>query len=419
MTSPQSPQSLPDSWSAVARAYLQHIVPGFKPGAEALCRYASIKQGDRVLDIACGPGTASFAALDMGAEVTGIDSAKGMVDLANEQTRSKKGSITFLEGDLQKLPVPDASFDVVISSFGVVFAPAPRHAVTEINRVLVPGGRFAFLAWPRTGAIGRYYDALDKHVPPAEGPDPHRWADLDQVKNWLGDAFGPLASTTVELPFTAKSAEAAWQTLRSSMGRVALAYGAMTPEKKTAIDKEMTDFFKGYKQPNGAIRWPRKAIMIRATKKAGRAASAGGGEISKSLVAILAGLLSGALLTRGIAGLASILQDPKPAPLSTAYLIAGLVGALVGGGVGGWIAARLAPNKPWYHLGGLAVLMAILSPPTRSSDYLATGGPHWALAGAVIVGVVVGGVVQLGLGGLRKGKGEGGEKGKGEKGKGK
>jgi len=398
-----TPQSLPDSWSAVARAYLQHIVPGFKPGAEALCRYASIKQGDRVLDVACGPGTASFAALAMGGDVTGIDSAKGMVDLANEQARSKKGSITFLEGDLQKLPVPDASFDVVISSFGVVFAPAPRHAVGEIIRVLVPGGRFAFLAWPRSGAIGRYYDALDKHVPPGEGPDPHRWADLDQVKNWLGDTFGPLASTTVELPFTAKSAESAWETMRTSMGRVALAYAAMTPEKKAAIDKEMTDFFRGYKQPNGAIRWPRKAVMIRATKKAGKAPSAGGGEISKTVLALLVGYLSGAILTRMIIGVAGgVLQDPKPAPLSTSYLIAGLVAGLLAAGVGGWLTARLAPGKPWYHLGGLAALLVILSPMAGSSDYLATGGLKWALAAAAIIGVLAGGVVKLGTGSVKK-----------------
>jgi hypothetical protein len=298
--------------------------------------------------------------------------------------------------------VPDASFDVVISSFGVVFAPAPRHAVTEIIRVLVPGGRFAFLAWPHSGAIGRYYDALDKHVPPAEGPDPHRWADLDQVKNWLGDAFGPLASTTVELPFTAKSAESAWETMRTSMGRVALAYAAMSPEKKTAVDKEMTDFFRGYKQPNGAIRWPRKAVMIRATKKAGKAAAAGGGEISKTILALLVGYLSGAILTRILtAGAGAALQDPKPAPLSTSYLIAGLVGGLLAAGVGGSLAARLAPSKPWYHLAGLAALLVILSPMAGSSDYLATGWPHWALAGATIFGVVVGGIVKLGAKSLK------------------
>ncbi len=392
-----SPQPLPDSWSAVARAYLQHIVPGFKPGAEALCRYASIKQGDRVLDIACGPGTASFAALELGGEVTGIDSAKGMVELAEELARSKKGGITFLEGDLQKLPVPDASFDVVISSFGVIFAPAPRHAVAEIIRVLVPGGRMAILAWPRSGAIGRYYDVLDRHIPPAGGPDPHRWADLDQMRNWLGDAFGPLASTTVELPFTAKSAESAWEILRSSMGRVALAYGGMAPEARAAIDKEMVDFFKGYKQPNGTIRWPRKAIMVRATKRAGKVASADSGKIPKTIVSLLVGYLSGAILTRIISAAAgAVLQDPKPALLSTAYLITGLVGGAAAAGVGGWLTARLAPSKPWRHLAGLAAMLAILSPLAGSTDYLASGWPRWALAGAAIVGVVVGGIVKLG-----------------------
>ncbi|MGH7703363.1 MAG: class I SAM-dependent methyltransferase [Gemmatimonadales bacterium] len=385
-------ETLPDPWSSVARAYQQHIVPGFKPGAEALCRYAGIKQGERVLDIGCGPGTASFAAEALGAEVTGVDSAKGMIALAEELDRSKP-RITFLEGDLQKMPVPDAAFDVVISSFGIIFAAAPRHAVAEVVRVLVPGGRMAILVWPRSGAVGRYYDILDRHIPPGDSSDPHRWADLNQVREWLGGGFGPPASATVELPFQAKSPEAAWEILRTSTGRVAVAYMALAPEARQALDQEMHVFFKTYRKPEGTVLWPRKALMIRATKQNGISS---GSTAPRSVVAVLAGYLSMAVLVQaGSAAAKAALLPRVTAPPTQTYLIATLVSGFLAAAVGGWVTARLAPAKPWHHVGAVAGLLVILTPLAGS-----VGGPgwyRWAIAGAGIAGLVLGALVRVGI----------------------
>jgi SAM-dependent methyltransferase len=380
----------------VARAYLQNIAPGFKAGAEALCRYASVKSGDRVLDIACGPGTTSFAALALGAEVTGVDSAKGMIEVAQDQARAQRGNITFLEGDLQQLPVPDASFDVALSSFGIVFAVAPRHAVGEIVRVLAPGGRMALLVWPRGGTIGRYFELLSKHLPQPEAPDHHRWADLDLLRSWLGDAFGPITSTTVELPFTAKSPEAAWETLRTSSSRTVLAYGAMAPEAKAALDRDMVAFFRTFKTPDGTIRWPRKALMVRATKQAGKNKKETTSELPRSIVSVLVGYLALAVLAMATTGLAGvILLGSTATSLSTPFVIVSLVFALLAAGAGGWLTARLAPSKPWYHLAALAVL-AMIPRPLSGSVGPGPGWYHLAVAGVGILGVLVGGVVKLG-----------------------
>lgn len=386
-----TPSTLSDSWSAVARSYQKHIVPGFKPAAEALCRYAGIRKGERVLDIACGPGTASFAAAALGAEVTGVDAAKGMIELARELAGAKPG-ITFLEGDLQRLPMPDASFDVVVSSFGVIFSSAPRHAVAEMARVLVPGGRMAFLAWPKSGAIGRYYEVLDRHIPPPNDFDPYRWADLNQVRRWLGDSFGPVSSTTVDLPFTAKSPEAAWEVLTSSMGRVALVYPAMAPPARGELDQAMVGFFRGYRKADGSIEWPRKALMIRATKLGEPARD---DTKSRGIVAVLAGYLCLAvttLLTDGAVNLA--LGGDTGGP--TVHLIVTLVLAGGAAGLGGWLTARLAPNKPWHHVGALAALLVILTPLSASGGG-APGWYRWALAGVGILGVFVGGIIKEGV----------------------
>jgi SAM-dependent methyltransferase len=384
-----APRTQLDAWSAVAQAYQKRIVPGLKPGVEALCRFAGIRKGDRVLDIGCGPGTASFAAHALGAEVTGVDGAKGMIAVAEELARSKRG-ITFLEGDLQDLPVPAASFDVVISSFGIVFAPEPERAIAEVARVLLPGGRMALLAWPRAGAVGRYYDLLDRHIASPAAADPHRWADLNQARTWLGNAFEAVASAEVELPFTASSPEAAWETLRSATGRVASAYQAMAPAARAALDKEMVEFFWTCRKSNGTVVWPRKARMIRATKRVKeRPAEV---HIVRSIIAVLAGYLVLALLVvaAGAAAGAALLGSVTARP-SGAYLSVNLAAGLVAAGLGGWLTSRLAPGKVWYHLAALAALLVILTPPS--------GAPGWyrgSLVGVGIAGVLLGGLVQTG-----------------------
>jgi SAM-dependent methyltransferase len=392
MTAPRSPH---DAWSAVAQAYQKHFAPSLKPGVEALCRYAGIKRGDRVLDIGCGPGTASFAAHALGAEVTGVDGAKGMIAVAEELAGSQRG-ITFLEGDLQDLPVPDASFDVVLSSFGIIFAPEPERAVAEVARVLVPGGRLALLAWPRAGAVGRYYDTIDRHIAPVAGADPHRWADLNQMRAWLGDAFDAVASAEVELPFTASSPEAAWETLRGSTGRVALAYQALAPAARTALDKEIVEFFWTCRKSDGTVVWPRKARMIRATRRV--KARAAEGNIVRSFIAVLAGYLILAVLAVGAeSAAATVLSvDPGARP-ARSYLMSALLGGGAAAGLGGWLTARLAPGRVWYHLAALAALLVVLTPPSGLSDASAPGWYRGAITGVGIVGLVMGGLVQTGM----------------------
>ena len=392
MTAPRTPH---DAWSAVAQAYHKQIVPGLKPGVEALCRYAGIRKGDRVLDIGCGPGTASLAAHALGAEVTGVDGAKGMLAVAEELARSKRG-IVFLEGDLQQLPVPDAAFDVAISSFGVVLAPEPERAAAELARVLVPGGRMALLAWPRSGTVGRFQDVLDRHIPPRAAADPHRWADLSQVRAWLDGSFEAIVSTEVELPLAAGSPEAAWELLRSTTGPIASARDAMAPPARAALDREMVEFFWTCRKPDGTVLWPRKARMLRATRRVKQR----GAEVNivRSVIAVLTGYLAAALLTASAeaAAGAALLGGVTAAP-TRVYLVASLTGGFVAGGLGGWLGSRLAPGRSWYHVAALAALLVILTPPSGLSGASAPGWYRGAIGGVGIAGVVLGGMLQTGL----------------------
>jgi SAM-dependent methyltransferase len=113
------------------------------PVAGHLVRFAGIAAGENVLDVGTGTGVVAITAARAGAEVTGLDLTPELLDEARENARiAQMEQIVWSEGDAEALPYPDRSFDVVVSQFGHMFAPRPEAAVSEIHRVLKPGGRF-------------------------------------------------------------------------------------------------------------------------------------------------------------------------------------------------------------------------------------------------------------------------------------
>jgi ubiquinone/menaquinone biosynthesis C-methylase UbiE len=382
----------PDSWSKVAREYQQNIVPGFQPAAESLCRFAGIKSGDRVLDIACGPGTASMAAAALGAEVTGVDSAPGMIALARELAGSRK-NLSFLEGDALQLPVLSQEFDAVVSSFGVIFAANAPRAVAEMGRVLVPGGRLGLLAWPRTGAIGRYYDLIDRHIIPVPSShDPHKWGDLNQARQWLATHFEGVATADIEVPFEASSPEKAWEMLRTSTGRVASGYPALEPAARSAMDREMIEFFRSYRKPDGKVKWPRKAVMIRATRLRGDQARKD--TLMRSGIAVLAGYMAMAIavvLTGSLT--ASIMLPAVNAPPTAPYLYANLGLGLLAATLGGYVTARLSPGNPRAHLGALGGVILGLGLLSARAGGMQPAWFRFGIIGIGLAGAALGGLL--------------------------
>jgi SAM-dependent methyltransferase len=259
---------LPDAWSLVASEYARNIVPGFRPAATALCAMSGIQAGDRVLDIACGPGTAALVAWEIGARpVVGVDFSIGMLARAREAAAGLDG-IEFVEGNALALPLPDASFDVVISNFGVIFAPDPSLAVTEMARVLATGGRIGFTAWLRSGTTDSYYRTVSRHLPEIVSPhDAFDWGDPEIATRWLGTRFQQVHTETIEVPFTARNAQEAWHALRSSTGRVGATYPRLSAEARLSMDGDMEAYFGQYRQPDGTTRWIREALVIVGKKK--------------------------------------------------------------------------------------------------------------------------------------------------------
>jgi SAM-dependent methyltransferase len=174
-----------------------------EPAAEQVVEAAGIEPGERVLDVACGNGNAALAALESGAEVTGVDAEPAL--LAAAAGRPRGARVRWLEGDLLALPVDDGEFDAVVSVFGVMFAPDAELAVAELVRVLSPEGRIVLANWIPEGPIDAAMSRLARALgaPPRGGPS---WGSEDDLRALFGPHGLHLRAERHDLVFTGDSA---------------------------------------------------------------------------------------------------------------------------------------------------------------------------------------------------------------------
>jgi len=175
-------------WASFAPAAMFTV-----PVAGHLVKFAGIASGESVLDVATGTGVVAITAALAGANVTGLDLTPKLLEQARENALiAKTEQIVWTEGDAESLPYPDASFDVVLSQFGHIFAPRPELAVAEMRRVLKPGGRVAFATWPPEHFIGRFFAMVSRHLPPPPPgvAPPPQWGNPTIVADRLALGFG-------------------------------------------------------------------------------------------------------------------------------------------------------------------------------------------------------------------------------------
>src|SRR3569623_1150436 len=158
--------------------------------APYLIRFAGVRPGLSVLDVACGTGVVALTAAREGANVQGLDLTPELVVRARGNAALLGLDTPFTEGDVESLPFPDATFDVVLSQFGHMFAPRPDVAIREMLRVLRPGGTIAFSTWPPERFVGRWFTLMASYAPPAPPgvSPPAQWGDHHIVADRLGSA---------------------------------------------------------------------------------------------------------------------------------------------------------------------------------------------------------------------------------------
>lgn len=166
------------------------------PPAARLVRFAGVKAGQTVLDVGCGTGVAALTARRLGAKVTGLDLTPELLARAKENSAvAGFEDVAWREGDAEDLPYDDASFDVVLSQFGHMFAPRPQVAMKEMLRVLRPGGTIAFTTWPPETGVGAVFATVGKYAgpPPTGVSPPSQWGDIAMVKERVGSGVKDLA----------------------------------------------------------------------------------------------------------------------------------------------------------------------------------------------------------------------------------
>lgn len=148
------------------------------PAAAKLVEFAEIKSNQMVLDCACGTGVVAITAARKGARVKALDLAPALLRRAEENAALAQTEIEFIEGDVEALPYKDASFDIVVSQFGHMFAPRPEVTIKEMLRVLKPHGRIAFSTWPKDHFIGLMFNLVGQYLPAPPGiPPSTNWGD--------------------------------------------------------------------------------------------------------------------------------------------------------------------------------------------------------------------------------------------------
>jgi SAM-dependent methyltransferase len=158
---------------------------------EMLAESADIRAGERVLDVAAGNGNATLAAARRFARVTSTDYVPALLEKGRQRAEAEGLTIEFQAADVENLPFLDGSFDVVLSTFGAMFAPQHERTAREILRVLRSGGRIGLANWTPEGFIGQLFKVIGAHVaPPAGLKSPALWG----TEPHLVELFGPHAA---------------------------------------------------------------------------------------------------------------------------------------------------------------------------------------------------------------------------------
>jgi SAM-dependent methyltransferase len=170
-------------------------------GAREFYERLAIAPGSRLLDVGCGSGQLALMAAKDGLDVTGVDIASNSVERARARAQAEGLRARFEEADAESLPFEDATFDVVASLIGAMFAPRPDLVAKELLRVCTPGGTIAMANWTPQGFVGQMFKTVSKFIAPSGMPSPVLWGDEATVRERLGVGLSDLQLVRRQYPF--------------------------------------------------------------------------------------------------------------------------------------------------------------------------------------------------------------------------
>jgi len=214
--------------------------------AESLCEAADVRPGQDVLDVATGNGATALAAARRYADVVGVDFVPALLDSAHRRAEADGFPIDFREGDAQALRFEDESFDRVLSTFGVMFAPDHAMAASEMARACRPGGRIGLANWTPGGFIGQLFKTLGRHVPPPPGVQPPAlWGVEAHLQSLFGPKAASIVTTTKHFTFRYRSPAHFIDVFRTWYGPVHKAFASLPADKSEALERDLMELLNG------------------------------------------------------------------------------------------------------------------------------------------------------------------------------
>jgi ubiquinone/menaquinone biosynthesis C-methylase UbiE len=214
---------------------------------ENLCEALDLRAGSRVLDVAAGNGNATLAAARRWCEVTSTDYVSSLLESGRTRAQAEGHTIQFQEADAENLPFPDASFDAVMSTFGVMFTPNQDKAASELARVCKPGGKIGLANWTPESFIGQLFKTIGQYIPPAPGvKSPALWGTKARLDELFGKIAQEIRTTSREFAFRYRSPAHWIDVFRTYYGPMNKTFGALDAEKQAAFTQDLLTLMESH-----------------------------------------------------------------------------------------------------------------------------------------------------------------------------
>ena len=235
---------------------------------ETLAEACDIGWDERVLDVAAGNGNASLAAARRGARVTSTDYVASLLELGAARAAAEQLDIAFQAADAEQLPYEDGSFDAVLSTFGVMFAPDHARSAAEMLRVCRPGGRIGLANWTPDGFVGQMFKVLGRHLPPPPGVRPPAlWGDPAHLHELFGEEAASIVAVPRVFNFRYRSPAHFVDVFRRWYGPVHKAFEALAGEKAAALEADLIALLDAMNTRPDALCVPSEYLEVVVTRR--------------------------------------------------------------------------------------------------------------------------------------------------------
>jgi SAM-dependent methyltransferase len=236
---------------------------------ESLCEALDLRAGEQVLDVAAGNGNATLAAARRWCDVISSDYVPTLLERGRARASAEGLPVKFEQADAENLQFAEASFDVVLSTFGVMFTPDQEKASAEMARVCKPGGRIGLANWTPTSFVGEIFKLIGRYIPPAAGvKSPALWGTEARLRELFGERIDSITIERKDFAFRYHSPAQWLEVFRTFYGPMHKAFAALDTKMQESLAVDLIDLAEKYNRAtDGTLVAPSEYIEVVITRK--------------------------------------------------------------------------------------------------------------------------------------------------------